>query len=93
LAQWSQLGCQIRKGEKATTVVFWKQMRKGDPGDAEPDGDEREEQARFFARGYCVFNANQVDGYAPLDMPHLSESLTHNFPWFSMLWRACARAA
>jgi len=21
--QWSQLGCQVRKGEKATSVVFW----------------------------------------------------------------------
>ena len=72
--QWSHLGSQVRKGEKATTVVFWKQMRKGDPGDAETGCDEREEQARFFARGYCVFNANQVDGYAPHDMPYLSEA-------------------
>src|ERR1700688_4517869 len=26
--QWSQLGCQVRKGEKATSVVFWKQMHR-----------------------------------------------------------------
>jgi antirestriction protein ArdC len=72
--QWSQLGSQVRKGEKATTVVFWKQMRTGDSSGAEPGCDEREEQALFFARGYCVFNASQVDGYAPHDMPHLSEA-------------------
>jgi antirestriction protein ArdC len=27
--QWKQLGCQVRKGEKAATVVFWKRVRKG----------------------------------------------------------------
>jgi antirestriction protein ArdC len=78
--QWSQIGCQVRKGEKATTVVFWKQMRRDDRGDAESDcadrsdHDEHEDRPRFFARGYCVFNASQVDGYAPHDLPHLPES-------------------
>jgi antirestriction protein ArdC len=78
--QWSQLGCQVRKGEKATTVVLWKQMRKSDSGDAKSDGadrsdgDEREDRTRFLARGYCVFNASQVDGYAPHEMPRLPET-------------------
>ena len=78
--QWSQLGCQVRKGEKATTVVLWKEMRMGGPGDPKSDGagrsdaDEREDRARFLARGYCVFNASQVDGYAPHDMPCLSDA-------------------
>lgn len=78
--QWSQLGCQVRRGEKATTVVFWKQMRRHDRADAESDDangadcDEREGRPRFFARGYCVFNATQVDGYAPPGLPRLPES-------------------
>jgi antirestriction protein ArdC len=77
--QWSQLACQVRKGERATTVVFWKQTRKDDRGDAGSDDasgsncDEREDRPRFFARGYCVFNASQVDGYAPQDLPRLPE--------------------
>ena len=78
--QWSQLGCQVRRGEKATTVVFWKEMHKGDHGDTEPDGadrsdnDEREDRVRFLARGYYVFNAGQVDGYVARDIPRLPES-------------------
>jgi antirestriction protein ArdC len=77
--QWSQLGCQVRKGEKATSVVFWKQMHRHH-SDADPSGAagthsaEHEDQRRFFARGYCVFNARQVDGYAPPDLPSLPDS-------------------
>jgi len=51
--QWSQAGCQVRKGEKATTVVFWKELRKGALGETQSDDDERESRARFFARGYA----------------------------------------
>jgi antirestriction protein ArdC len=78
--QWSELECQVRKGEKATTVVFWKQRRQDDRGDEEtddgnvPDDTEREDRPRFFARGYCVFNASQVDGYAPPELERLPES-------------------
>jgi antirestriction protein ArdC len=78
--QWAQAGCQVRKGEKATTVVFWKQMRQNESGNAESegadqsDGDERRACARFVARGYCVFNASQVDGYPPHDLPCLPEA-------------------
>ena len=78
--QWSQLGCQVRKGEKATTVAFWKEMRKGDHANAvsasaeRSDHGDREDRPRFFARGYSVFNASQVDNYMPRDLPRLSES-------------------
>jgi antirestriction protein ArdC len=77
--QWSQLGCQVRKGEKATSVVFWKQMHRHH-SDADRSGaactysDEYEDHRRFLARGYCVFNATQVDGYALPDLPSLPES-------------------
>jgi antirestriction protein ArdC len=74
--QWSQLGGQVRRGEKATTVVLWKQITNGNHGDdAERSGhDEREGRTRFFARGYRVFNASQVDGYVLADFPRLPES-------------------
>ncbi|KQU81783.1 hypothetical protein ASD12_32390 [Mesorhizobium sp. Root102] len=60
--QWQALGAQVRKGEKATTVVFWGQI--GDNADEESDetGDAGERR-RLFARGYSVFNCAQVDGY------------------------------
>ncbi|RWI99842.1 zincin-like metallopeptidase domain-containing protein [Mesorhizobium sp.] len=62
--QWQALGAQVRKGEKATTVVFWGQI--GDNTDEEGDetGDAGERR-RLFARGYSVFNCAQVDGYEP----------------------------
>ena len=49
---WQAVGAQVRRGERATTVVFWK-MRSAEPGD---DADEDEnERPRVFARGYSVF--------------------------------------
>jgi antirestriction protein ArdC len=63
--QWQDRGAQVRKGQRATTVVFWKFAN----GSAETQ-DESEEQPvsssrLLFSRGYSVFNVSQVDGYAP----------------------------
>ncbi|MBC9032686.1 DUF1738 domain-containing protein [Sphingomonas sp. JC676] len=58
--QWAELGAQVRKGEKATTVLFWKTLA-GDADQAlDEAGDAR--QLRFVARAFRVFNAAQVDG-------------------------------
>jgi antirestriction protein ArdC len=77
--QWSQLGGKVRRAEKATIVVFGKQIANGnhcdDADDTEwSEHDERKGHTRFFARGYCVFNASQVDGYVLADLPRLPES-------------------
>jgi antirestriction protein ArdC len=70
--QWQELGAQIRKGEKATTVVLWKVSEKEDPPvDPEEDGKTKKV---ILARGYSVFNLSQVDGYTPPDTPKLSEA-------------------
>ena len=54
-------GAQVRKGEKATLVVFWKFANNA----AETDDDTPRSGSRLsFTRGYSVFNAAQVDGYA-----------------------------
>lgn len=69
--QWQNLGAQVRKGERSTTVVFWKQI-----GSARSDEDEdgnHEDRRRFFARGYSVFNQAQVDGYVAEPTAKLSE--------------------
>jgi antirestriction protein ArdC len=64
--QFTNAGGQVREGERATTIVFWKEFRKGDGNSAE-DGDESEgRRSRFMARGYSIFNAAQVEG---LDLP------------------------
>ncbi len=57
--QWSEAGAQVRKGEKSTPILFWKNAANDGPGDDEADGRTR---ARFVARLYQVFNAAQVDG-------------------------------
>lgn len=71
---WKSVGAQVRKGERATTVVFWKkfQSRAGD-GSADSEDSDR---SRFFARAFAVFNARQVDGYIPpsVAMPVLPET-------------------
>ena len=55
--QWQSLDAQVRKGEKASLVVFYKQL------EVEPEGDN-DDGKRHFARASWVFNVAQVDGYA-----------------------------
>lgn len=57
--QWMAKGAQVRKGEKATHIVFFKKNEYKTVNDA---GDE-ETRKGMIARGYCVFNQAQVDGY------------------------------
>jgi antirestriction protein ArdC len=67
--QWKSLGAQVRKGEHGNLVVFWKKL--GTPendGDGEV-GETDQPPRRFVARGYRVFNAAQVDGYVPQNVP------------------------
>ncbi len=60
--QWQERGAQVRKGEKATLVVFWKFANNA----AETDDDTPKSGSRLlFTRGYSVFNSGQVDGYTP----------------------------
>jgi antirestriction protein ArdC len=67
--QWQERGAQVRKGEKSTTVVFWKFAH----GTHETEDDTPASGSRLlFTRGYSVFNAAQVEGYTPAidaDMP------------------------
>ena len=58
--QWQEIGAQVRKGEKSSPVVLWKPLDKEAEETDEPGENNRH---RFMARGYCVFNAAQVDGY------------------------------
>jgi antirestriction protein ArdC len=63
--QWQSLGAQVRKGEKASPIVFYKV-----PDKAEGSEDEaRENAGRIFAQGSHVFNIAQVDGYALPEVP------------------------
>ena len=60
--QWQRLGAQVEKGEKATPIVFYKQI------DQPSDGEEP--STRLFARSSFVFNVAQVRGWIPPEDQH-----------------------
>jgi antirestriction protein ArdC len=62
---WSAAGAQVRKGEKGTMIVFWKEVTRASnetTGDGET-GDDRRNKF-WMARGYVVFNSEQVEGWS-----------------------------
>ena len=77
--QWQEKGAQVRKGEKSSTVVFWKINDKGEEteGNAESNPSNSDEETgeagnrRILARGYFVFNASQVDRYTAPALPQI----------------------
>lgn len=80
--QWTSIGAQVRKGERASYVVFYKPLgsheadeTSGDAGDSsgQPRG------ARVVLRSFAVFAAEQVTGFVPpaVPRPALAERLKH----------------
>lgn len=68
-AQWvtfrqaKKLGGSVRRGEKGTTVVLWKPIRKR----VEDEAGEETERTILLARTYTVFNVEQCDGLEKVD--------------------------
>lgn len=62
--QWAEAGAQVRKGEKSSFVVFYKEITVGtEPADGSSETDG---ETRLFARATPVFAAEQVEGF---DLP------------------------
>lgn len=62
--QWQAEGAQVRRGEKSTSIVFYKALDRSAGGDSENEPAENDpRRTRFVARGFSVFNADQVDGF------------------------------
>ncbi len=62
--QWNAIGAQVRRGEKAAPIVFYKELTF----DRVDETTGESEQGRtLFARASHVFNADQVDGYETPD--------------------------
>jgi len=61
--QWNEKGACVRKGERGSPIVFYKEITV----EAEPEAGEAEGETerRRLARGYWVFAAEQVEGYQP----------------------------
>jgi len=64
--QWSNLGAHVRKGEKASTIIFFK---KREPKAEEEKADDNASQPRLVIQGSVVFNADQVDGWKKAEAP------------------------
>jgi antirestriction protein ArdC len=58
--QWREKGAQVRKGEKASLVVFYKELAFAADN---ADTGESEIEKRYFARASWAFNVAQVEGY------------------------------
>lgn len=67
--QWQEIGAQVRKGEKAAPIVFYKSLEVADDNAGDGDSAESGTKTIRMARGYWVFNADQVDGYTLPDIP------------------------
>lgn len=57
--QAKALGGCVRKGEKSSPVVYWGTF-KAQADDTDEGGEDG--KARLFAKGYAVFNVEQIDG-------------------------------
>jgi len=56
--QWAEKGATVRKGQKASYVVFYRELDIDDD-----QADENNPRRVLFARATPVFNADQVDGW------------------------------
>jgi antirestriction protein ArdC len=67
--QWQEKGAQVRKGEKSSVIIFYRDLEPSDQDSA--SNDERGSRA-FVARASRVFNVAQVDGFT---VPELQASV------------------
>jgi antirestriction protein ArdC len=70
--QAQELKGTVRKGEKGTQIVFYKQLRNRVEGEV---SDEEKERAPFVLCYYTVFNVEQCDG---LTLPQIEQPATPN---------------
>lgn len=58
--QWKEKGANVKKGEKSSMIIFYKRVEKKDEASSNEDPE-------FYncLKSYCVFNADQVEGYEP----------------------------
>lgn len=62
--QWKALGGNVKKGERGTSIVFYKQLSKTEVND---NGDE-EKRSIPMLKTFTVFNSDQVEG---IELPNV----------------------
>ncbi len=66
------LGAQVRKGEKATIAIFYRNYTKEVEA---PETGEKSDEARRVLKAYPVFNADQVEGLPERFHPAVAQDL------------------
>lgn len=61
--QWAELGCQVRKGEKGSPIIYYSTLDRED--------EDGKEKAVPFIKHSAVFNSAQVDGYEAPERPEM----------------------
>lgn len=61
--QWEKLGAKVRRGQKATRILFYKREEEAGGGDGAAAKD-----VRHIVQNSQVFNAEQVDGWEPPEL-------------------------
>lgn len=71
--QWQALGAQVRKGERGTACIKWKEIEdKRRTADADQEGARR----TLIGLGFSLFNADQVDGWsAAVPQPDMTDKV------------------
>lgn len=80
--QWKKVKRFVKKGEKATGIIFWKQV-KIETEEVDENGDNIEKLIPFM-RYYYVFNECQLQDYVPeqVDNEPLDEDILHKINLF-----------
>ncbi|KQP14688.1 zincin-like metallopeptidase domain-containing protein [Methylobacterium sp. Leaf93] len=63
--QWTALGAQVRRAERSTLVLFYKELPRGTQAEAETHDSKKPAGVPFVARAAHVFNVAQVDTAPP----------------------------
>jgi antirestriction protein ArdC len=69
--QWNEIGAHVRRGEKASPVLFYKEIQSETEGDADVSSPDRQ---RVVVRLSHVFNADQVDGWQVPGLPAIDRT-------------------
>ncbi|RVU11997.1 ArdC family protein [Methylobacterium oryzihabitans] len=84
--QWAALGAQVRRAERGTLVLFYKELPHS--ARAEASDDNTADRAPFVARAAYVFNAAQVDTAPPVASASNSVAPPTSLPTFDTFVRA-----
>ena len=73
--QWRAAGATVRKGERGTTIVFWRKVTKK----GQDENGEESKETFPLLRTWSVFNIAQVEGKVAEEFQISSQSSGHRF--------------